>query len=206
MAVFITVGGLHRIETKLAERTEIILACARPACPGSTNTARPTLNLGTVTGLFLGWRHGLLTAAASIYRSRVLSWATLATVLIAFGLHRARPVSASVHLGPNSMGIVVEDAVVSRRGPDVDRISTGPDPRPWRIGDDGLRRRRSLATNEHPGPASEEQERMAPSACFQAELEFTASQPGTGFRCNCHQHLLGGAAVVASARRLQSRL
>jgi hypothetical protein len=74
----------------------------------------PDCRTWALAGLFV---FVALCAAASIRRSTVLSTAVLAIVLIAFEVHRARPIKASIQSEANRVAIASEDSLIVRHSP-----------------------------------------------------------------------------------------
>ena len=58
-----------------------------------------------------------LAAAASIYRSRILTAGAIILLVLGFEIHRAKPAKYSARLDPDSMAVVVEDPTIVKRAP-----------------------------------------------------------------------------------------
>ena len=59
----------------------------------------------------------VVAAAASIYRSRILTAGAVLLLLLGFEIHRASPVIYSARLDPGSLAVVVEDQTIMQRAP-----------------------------------------------------------------------------------------
>ena len=88
----------------------------------------PWIHLGFWLGLFWDTDYLLkaagycavwvaIAAAASIYRSRILTAVAVLLLLLGFEIHRASPVIYSARLDPDSLAVVVEDRTIMQRAP-----------------------------------------------------------------------------------------